>query len=99
MFLATSPDGVNWSTRNSPLLAKGIIPAFADIVYRSTFSYDPVSDDIFFWYSGARYDGHAYVWSAAVQRRTRADVFQASSTVYDARPLLAPAPAELEEWP
>jgi hypothetical protein len=99
VFLATSPDGVHWTTRSSPILAKGSIPAFADIVYRSTFSYDPVSDDIIFWYSGARYEGHAYVWSAAVQRRTRADVFQASSTVYDARPLLVPPPAELEEWP
>jgi hypothetical protein len=99
VFLATSPDGVNWTTRNSPLLAKGSIPAFADVVYRSTFSYDPVRDDITFWYSGARYDGHAYVWSAAVQRRTREEVFQASSAVTDPGPLLVPAPAELEEWP
>ncbi len=65
VFLATSPDGVNWTPQNQPLLAKGSIPAFADVVYRSTFSYDPVSDDIIFWYSGARYDGREYVWSAA----------------------------------
>jgi hypothetical protein len=99
LFLATSPDGVNWTTRDLPLLAKGAIPAFADVVYRSTFSYDPVSDDIVFWYSGARYDGHAYVWSAAVQRRRRADVFLPSNAAYDPGPLLVPAPAALEEWP
>jgi hypothetical protein len=99
VFLATSPDGVNWITRDRALLTKGSIPAFADIVYRSTFSYDPVSDNIIFWYSGARYDGHAYVWSAAVQRRRRQDVFQPSKASYDLAPLLVPAPAELDEWP
>jgi hypothetical protein len=99
VFLATSPDGVNWATRDHPLLAKGSMPAFADVVYRSTFSYDPVSDDIVFWYSGARYDGNVYVWSAAVQRRAREDVFLPSTAAYDSGPLLVPPPAELEEWP
>jgi hypothetical protein len=99
VFLATSPDGVNWAPRDQPLLAKGSIPAFADVVYRSTLSYDPVSDDIVFWYSGARYDGHAYVWSAAVQRRKREDVFHPSNATSDPGPLLVPPPAELEEWP
>jgi hypothetical protein len=99
LFLATSPDGINWTTRMRPLMAKGTIRAFADIVYRSTFSYDPVSDDIIFWYSGARYEGNAYVWSAAVQRRTRADVFLPATTADDPGPLLVPPPAELEDWP
>jgi hypothetical protein len=106
VFVATSPNGVNWTTLDHPLLAKGSTPAFTDVVYRSTFSYDPVSDDIIFWYSGARYDGHAYVWSAAVQRRTRKDVFNLSKTAFDLSkttfdpgPLLVPAPAELEDWP
>lgn len=99
VFLATSPDGVNWTPQNQPLLAKGSIPAFADVVYRSTFSYDPVSDDIIFWYSGARYDGREYVWSAAVQRRARADVFNPSNAISDPGPLLVPPPAELKEWP
>jgi hypothetical protein len=99
VFLATSPDGVNWTTRDRPLLAKGSIPAFADVVYRSTFNYDPVSNDILFWYSGARYDGHAYVWSAAVQRRARGEVLAGSKTIYDPGPLLVPPPAKLEEWP
>jgi hypothetical protein len=99
LYLATSPDGVNWTTRDRPLLAKGSIPAFADIVYRSTFSYDPVSEDIVFWYSGARYDGRSYVWSAAVQRRRRTDVFQPSNALYNPSALQVPAPADLEDWP
>lgn len=99
VYLATSRDGVTWSTRSQPLLAKGSIPAFADIVYRTTFSYDPVSDDIVFWYSGARYNGQAWVWSAAVQRRKRRDTFQSSLAAYDNRALLVPAPARLEVWP
>jgi hypothetical protein len=99
VFLAKSSDGVHWTTRDHPLLAKGSIQAFADVVYRSTFSYDAVSDDLIFWYSGARYDGHAYVWSAAVQRRAREEVFRLSQIGYDPGPLLVPAPAELEDWP
>lgn len=99
VFLATSPDGVKWTARDHPLLAKGAIPTFADVVYRSTFKYDPVSDDIVFWYSGARYDGKVYVWSAAVQRRTREDVFLPSKAAYDPSPLLVPPPADLEAWP
>ncbi|MEO8089683.1 MAG: hypothetical protein ABI703_05250 [Gemmatimonadales bacterium] len=99
VFLATSTDGINWTPRKQPLLAKGSFPPFADIVYRATFSYVPASDDIVVWYSGARYNGHEYVWSAAVQRRRRADVFRASLIAYDRSPLLVPAPAELKEWP
>jgi hypothetical protein len=99
LFLATSADGVNWSIRDQPLLAKGVIPAFTDVVYRSTFSYDPVSDDIIFWYSGARYVAPDYVWSAAVQRRKRADVFLPNTGIHDPGPLRVPPPAELKEWP
>jgi hypothetical protein len=99
VFLATSPDGVNWTARDEPLLAKGSIPAFADVVYRSTFSYDPLSDAIVFWYSGARYTGSGYIWSAAVQRRAREEVFRLSEVGYDLGPLMVPAPAELQEWP
>jgi hypothetical protein len=99
VFLATSSDGVNWMVREDPLLARGIIPAFADIVYRSTFYYDPASDAILFWYSGARYSGSAYIWSAAVERRPRQEVFELTKAVYDLGALQVPAPAELEEWP
>jgi hypothetical protein len=99
VYAATSVDGTSWIAHDRPLLAKGSTSVFADIVYRSTFSYDALSDDILFWYSGARYDGSHYVWSAAVQRRRREEVFRLSKTTFDAGPLMAPAPAALADWP
>jgi hypothetical protein len=75
VYLATSPDGVTWTTYAGPVLARGATPAFADIVYRSSFEYAPVSDVITFWYSGARWDVGGFVWSAAVERRPRESVF------------------------
>jgi hypothetical protein len=51
-----------------------------DVVYRSTFAYDPASDAVTLWYSGARYDAGNYIWSSAVQRRLRADLFATIST-------------------
>jgi hypothetical protein len=75
VYFATSTDGVRWTTYPSPVLTRDIIPALRDIVYRSTFVYDDAADEITIWYSGARLDGSAYVWSSAVQRRRRADLF------------------------
>jgi hypothetical protein len=97
LFMATSPDGFTW-TVVGPVLKKGRIPAFADIVYRSSLSYDPATDQITFWYSGARYADGDYVWSAAVERRRRADVFEVSAMVLGPE-AFAPAPAELTDWP
>jgi hypothetical protein len=79
-----------------PVLAKGRVPQFDDIVYRTTFHYDPVTDAITFWYSGARYNGTQYVWSAAVERRRRSDVFAPALAATGPFP---PAPAPLVEWP
>lgn len=97
VYLAESADGITWTPLDRPVLVKGAIPAFEDIVYRTTFEYDPVSDAITFWFSGARFDGSRYVWSAAVERRHRADVFAPASAL-DATVLL-PAPAPLVDWP
>jgi hypothetical protein len=77
LFLATSADGVTWTTYASPVLARGVIRAFADVVYRSTFSYDAASDSIQLWYSGARYDSRQYVWRSAYQQRSRSELFAA----------------------
>jgi hypothetical protein len=77
LYLATSPDGVNWQTYPSPLLVAGVIPEFNDIVYRSTFAYNPVNDRIRFWYSGARFKDGVYIWESAYDRRDRAEVFTA----------------------
>jgi hypothetical protein len=97
VYLAESADGITWTPLDRPVLVKGVIPAFEDIVYRATFEYDPLTDAIAFWFSGARFDGARYVWSAAVERRHRADVF-APATALDATVLL-PAPAPLVDWP
>jgi hypothetical protein len=75
LFIATSPDGVHWTTFPSPILRRGASPELADIVYRSTFAYDDASDTIDFWYSGARYTATGFVWGSAFQHRTRRDVF------------------------
>jgi hypothetical protein len=96
LFLATSPDGVRWTTYPAPLLARGAIPAFADIVYRASFRHDPADDTVTLWHSGARYDRGRYVWSSAVERRGRGALFAAlavgnaarsAPTVTDAPPL------------
>jgi hypothetical protein len=97
VYLAESPDGVAWTRLDQPVLVKGALPAFQDIVYRTTFEYDPVTDAITFWFSGARYDGAKYVWSAAVERRHRADVFAPVAAL--AATVLLPAPAPLVDWP
>jgi hypothetical protein len=97
VYLAESADGITWTPLEQPVLVKGAMPAFEDIVYRTTFEYDPVSDAITFWFSGARFDGARYVWSAAVERRHRTEVF-APAAALDATVLL-PAPAPLVDWP
>lgn len=75
VYLATSSDGVTWTTYPGPVLTRGATPAFADIVYRSSFEYAPVSDVVTFWFSGARWEAGNFVWSAAVERRSRESVF------------------------
>ncbi|HYV95941.1 MAG TPA: hypothetical protein VE967_00650 [Gemmatimonadaceae bacterium] len=82
LYLATSPDGLNWHTYPTPLLSRGASPDLADLVYRSTFAYDSSRDIVTFWYSGARFDGEHYVWKTAAERRTRADVFARISTTF-----------------
>jgi hypothetical protein len=91
LYLATSPDGVTWKTYKSPVLARGAIHDFADVVYRSTFSYDPQDDVIDFWYSGARYEKPNYVWRTAYQRRPRRIVFETiGAEPHKAKAVLAP---------
>jgi hypothetical protein len=77
LYLATSTDGVTWTTYPSPVLARGEISELNDIVYRATFRYRPETDAITFWFSGARYNGFQYEWRSAVQRRWRSQTFEA----------------------
>jgi hypothetical protein len=75
IYLATSADGMTWTTHPSPVLARGEVEALRDVVYRSTFAYDAATDGIRFWYSGARWENGAYVWHTVFHQRTRAEVF------------------------
>jgi hypothetical protein len=99
VYIATSPDGVTWQVISRPVITKGRIPELQDIVYRSSLAYDAEHDIITFWYSGARYQGGRYVWSAAVERRSRAEVFTGGFVLRDAVVQYTPAPAPLEDWP
>lgn len=82
VFFATSPDGVRWTTYPTPLLARHEAPLLQDVVYRSTFAYDPTARTLTVWYSGATVDkgtegvpARGYVWSAAVATYVIDDVF------------------------
>ena len=78
--LATSTDGLTWVQHPTPVLRAGIIPEFNDIVYRSTLEYDARTDMVTLWYSGARSAGETWVWSGAVERRSRQDLLRMIDT-------------------
>jgi hypothetical protein len=73
LFLATSTDGVKWTTYPSPVLARGALPQFAMNVYRSTFAFAPDGNTLTIWLTGARTvrrgdrkNAPTLYWSAAV---------------------------------
>jgi hypothetical protein len=68
LHFARSTDGLHWLTEPGPILMRGAIPAFADIVYRASLLYDASSDNITLWYSGARYQNGRYDWRIATER-------------------------------
>ena len=74
--LSTSSDGITWVQHPTPVLRAGVTPEFNDIVYRSTLEYDGLTDMVTLWYSGARAVGDSWIWSAAVERRSRSDLFR-----------------------
>lgn len=76
LFLATSADGLKWTTYPAPVLARGEYPPFSAAVYRSTFAID-TDDNITIWYSGARVatagtkkQAPVLSWSAAMSRNS-----------------------------
>jgi hypothetical protein len=73
VYLATSSDGIQWTTYRQPVIQRGAIDAFADIVYRSSFIYTKSDDMVTLYFSGARWDGNHYVWSGALERRSRTE--------------------------
>lgn len=74
LYFATSPDGLTWRTYRSPVIRRGAIPEFTDVVYRATFAYDEKRDAISIWHSGARSTFAGYEWHAAFERLRRADL-------------------------
>lgn len=99
IFLATSADGIHWLHHPAPVLVKGAHPDLADIVYRGTFLYDHERQDVTFWHSGATYRDRRYVWRSAVQRLRLEDLLRLAATPTFDPTRLAPAPAELVDWP
>jgi len=76
IFLATSIDGVQWTTYPTPVLTSGELNELRDIVYRSTFTYVADADEVRFWFSGANaLDDRSFNWRTVFQRRKREDVF------------------------
>ncbi|HKW11447.1 MAG TPA: hypothetical protein VJO33_13775 [Gemmatimonadaceae bacterium] len=78
LFLATSSDGMNWTTYPSPVLARGALSQFSANVYRSTFAFEPDGNTLTMWLTGAttvRRGDHrtppVLRWSAAVWHTQR----------------------------
>jgi hypothetical protein len=65
LWIARSPDGVNWTTYPSPIARAGVISAFSQIIYRSTFLMNPMATQISLWMSGAAYVNSTYAWNTA----------------------------------
>jgi hypothetical protein len=99
LYLATSPDGHAWTVIHPPVLTRGRVPTLWDIVYRSSFQYDPQTDAITFWYSGARHTGTHYVWSAAVERRRREEIFTQTAALRGGPSDWGDPPAKLLDGP
>lgn len=87
VYLATSTDGVQWTTYPNPVLRSGAIPEFRDVVYRSSFEFHPTSDAVSFYFSGAVWNGstNQFTWSAATQRLDRSQLFDALTRPADLR--------------
>jgi hypothetical protein len=81
---AQSGDGVHWVTAPSPVLARGAIPEFSDIVYRASLLYDAATDGITLWYSGARFANNRYTWRIATEALSRSDFFARISRIPNA---------------
>lgn len=74
LFVAVSRDGLTWITFPQPLLQRGAIPEFRDVVYRASMTYEGRADAVRFWFSGARRHERVYVWALATQHLDRLSV-------------------------
>jgi hypothetical protein len=82
VYIATSRDGIEWTTLPTPAITSGAIPEFRDIVYRASIQYVPSDDVVTLWFSGASSESGRFVWRVAVERQLRADLFTALAIPY-----------------
>lgn len=76
VYFAQSRDGTTWKVAPTPLLAAGEVESLRDLVYRSSFRYHEGSDAVTVWFSGARLDGGAFIYSVASARYPFADLLR-----------------------
>jgi hypothetical protein len=74
LHFARSTDGLHWELEPGPVLTRGIVPAFDDIVYRASFLYDASTDNVTLWYSGAKYQNGGYDWRIATERLSASEL-------------------------
>jgi hypothetical protein len=75
LHFASSSDGLHWTPAVAPVLSRGVIPEFEDIVYRASLEYDATLDQITLWYSGARFEDNRYTWRIATEQLSAAAFF------------------------
>ena len=95
--LATSRDGVHWTSYPSPLLMKGASDELQNIVYRSTIAYDATADVVSIWYSGAKLDRGSYNWHLAWERTSAAALFARVSAPVTAAQIAVPPQANVPQ--
>jgi hypothetical protein len=103
LFLATSADGVTWTTFGTPVLAPGAVPQFDANVYQSSFHVDATGGEMTIWLTGARTVSPAtekseatLEWSAALMKTTTQALF---ARLGDANPGYVPPEFEREREP
>jgi hypothetical protein len=75
LYLARSPDGIRWTVYPSPIARAGVIAAFKDVIYKSTFMVDPRATRVTLWMSGASYLFNVgYDWRTATVATSVSDL-------------------------
>jgi hypothetical protein len=92
LHYATSADGIHWTPGSGPVLTRGVIPAFQDIVYRGAVEFDAQSNAVTLWYSGARYQNGRYDWRIATERMTLEEFLARGSGAANITPSVTDAP-------
>ncbi len=74
LYLARSNDGLHWTTGPSPIFRAGEVPAFADVIYRSTILVSNDGTRATLWLSGAHMGVGGYMWAAGTVMRHTSDL-------------------------